>query len=310
MPEAPSTTGRNPWDECVLLDLSFGRWGLQRKVANGECDVSEAETGKPVPPQALRLTKRLLACPEYDRIASADGEVRRRICELALPFRRGLHAVPIGLVDRVVAVLQAHEERRTDDVTGFLGAYARAVEQAKVDLGPLFRPDDYPSGDEVRRAFTVRWTFVELGTPGRLRSVSPKLYEAEAAKVRQQWEEASQVMQDSMRQAFQALVGSLRERLDGDRENGKAKVFRDSRVASLQEWLELFEARNVASDGDLAALVTKAKGLLSGLTADTLRRRGDIRGDVAEGLKAIEGACATLVTADAPKRKFRLDGDA
>jgi hypothetical protein len=301
--------GKTPWDQCVLLDLSFGRWGLQRKVANGECEVSEVESGKTVPPDALRLTKRLLACPEYDRIASADGEVRRRICELALPFRRGLHAVPIGLVDRVVRVLQEHEERRSNDVTAFLGAYAAAVEQAKVDLGPLFRPDDYPLGVEVRTAFSVRWTFVELGTPGKLKTISAELYAAEAEKQRKQWEESSAVMQDSMRQAFQALVASLRERLDGDRDNGKPKVFRDSRVASLQEWLELFEARNVASDDQLAELVTKAKGMLSGLTADTLRRRGDIRSEVADGLKGIEQACSTLVTADAPKRKFRLDGD-
>jgi hypothetical protein len=309
MPEA-NAGGRTPWDECVLLDLSFGRWGVQRKIADGECNVEEASSGEAVPPQALRLSKRLLACDEYDKIASADGEIRRKICEMALPFRRGLHAVPIKLVDRVVEQLRAHEARRADDVSDFLGAYAWAVEQAKVDLGPLFRPDDYPTGDDVRRAFTVRWTFVELGTPGKLRTVNAKLYESEVQKVREQWEEAAQVMQESMRQAFAALVASLRERLDGDRDNGKPKVFRNSRVQGLQEWLALFEARNVASDDALAELVAKAQGLLAGVSADTLRRRGDIREEVAGGLKEIEGACATLAVGDVPRRKFRLDGDA
>ena len=34
-----------------------------------------------------------------------------------------------------------------------------------------------------------------------------------------------------------------RERLDGERDGGKAKIFRDSRVESLKEWVALFDAR-------------------------------------------------------------------
>jgi hypothetical protein len=299
-------TGGTPWESCVLLDLSFNRWGLTRRVASAEVDVREAGTDNAVPPQALRLTKKLLACEEYDVILSKDGETRRRVTELSLPFRRGLYAVPVKLVDRVVQVLRAREGERRDEVEAFVRAYGRAVEQARVDLGPLFREDDYPSAEDVRREFGVRWTFVELSAAGRLRQVSQSLYASEEAKVREQWQEAAEGMRQAMRQAFAQLVASLRERLDGERENGKAKVFRDSRVESLKDWLGLFDARNVTDDGDLSGLVEQARKLLAGVSPEELRKQADTRAEVASGLKAIEQACSTLVVVDAPRRKFRL----
>jgi hypothetical protein len=310
MTEQSTQVARSPWEECVLLDLSFHVWGVTRKVSTATVDVSEAGTSVPVPPQALRLSKRLLACPEYDAIMSADGEIRRRTAEICLPFRRGMNALPMRLVDRVVGILRAYQdEQRPALVESFCTAYAKAVEQARVDLGPLYRPDDYPTAAEVREAFRVEWALVELGTPGKLRSVSQALYAAEEAKNKAMWAEAAETMRAAMREAFAQLVASLRERLDGNREDGKAKIFRDSRVAGLQDWLGLFEDRNVSGDGELAALVSTAKGLLAGVTADTLRRRADIREEVASGLKDIEAVCSTLSVADAPRRKFRLDGD-
>jgi hypothetical protein len=297
-------------DNCVILQLSFSCMGLVRKVSTSAVDVKTAGSQEDVPMGALRLSKRLLDSPAFDAICSADGAFERKIKRLALPFQRGFHFLPIGLVERAIGDCREYAEvQRPALVDAFVSDYANAVEQARKDLGPLFDEEDYPTVEDVRSTFKVRYRVLEFGVPGKLRAISPALFEAEAEKAREQWQDAAAMMQDSMRQAFQALVASLRERLDGNRENGKSKVFKDTRINNLQEWLGLFEVRNVASDEALALLVQKAKGLLSGVSADTLRRRGDIREEVAGGLKEIEQVCSTLVVADAPRRKFRLDGE-
>ena len=297
-------------DNCVILQLSFSCMGLVRKVATSAVDMKTSGSQEDVPTGALRLSKRLLDSAAFDAICSADGAFERKVKRFALPFQRGFHFLPIGLVEKVVGDCRDYAEvQRPALVDAFVLDYANAVEQARTDLGPLFDEDDYPTVEDVRASFKVRYRVLEFGVPGKLREISPTLFAEEAEKAREQWQDAAAMMQESMRQAFAVLVASLREKLDGGRENGKSKVFRDTRVNNLAEWLELFEARNVASDEALAELVQKAKGLLSGVSADTLRRRGDIREEVAGGLKAIEQACSTLVVADAPRRKFRLDAD-
>jgi len=293
-------------EKCVLLDLSFSLWGLTRKVKRKNVQISTHE-GEDVPEQALRLSKRLVKCDEYDRIVSADGETRRRMAEMSLPFRRGLYAVPMKLVPRVIDMLREREAVRDAEIAAFIDAYDAAVDKAREDLGPLFRESDYPTADEVEEAFGLRWNFVELGAAGGLKQISQAMYEREQKKVELEWQDAATTMRDSLRVTFEKLVSELRERLDGERANGKPKIFRDSRVESLRDWMKLFDARNVTGDGALSELVAQADKLLAGVTAQELRDDPKGRASVAETLKAIEVGVAGLKVANAPKRKFNLD---
>ena len=57
------------------------------------------------------------------------------------------------------------------------------------------------------------------------------------------------------------LVQHLVERLQPGAD-GKPKVFRDSLVRGMEEWLSDFSARNLAQDGELSSLVERARELL------------------------------------------------
>lgn len=303
----------NPFENCVLLDLGFSRFGVLRKVKRGDVEIqANGEDGESqeVPAEAVKLSKALVRSKAYEKIASGDGALLRTVASMGLPFRRGLCAVPVKLVERVVDVLQARETERACEVDAFMADYPEAVARAREELGPLFRESDYPTADEVRASFSMRWTFVELGAASGLRNISQTMYEREANKVQAQWASAAEQMRDSLREVFVALVESLRERLDGERDGGKAKIFRDSRVESLKEWVALFDARNVVGDGELAVLVEKARSVLEGTTAKDLRDDAGLRQWAANQLGEIKSAAATLVTADAPRRKFRLDDEA
>ena len=303
----------NPFEQCVLLDLGFSRFGVLRKVRRSDVEIqASGEDGEAqeVPAEAVKLSKALVRSKAYEAIASGDGACLRSIAGMGLPFRRGLCAIPVKLVERVVDVLQARETQRACEVDAFMADYPEAVARARAELGPLFRESDYPTVDEVRASFSMRWTFVELGAASGLRNISQAMFEREQAKVQSQWASAAEQMRDSLREVFVALVESLRERLDGERDGGKAKIFRDSRVESLKEWVALFDARNVVGDGELAALVEKARSVLEGTTAKDLRDDAGLRQWAASQLGEIKAAASNLVVADAPRRKFRLDDEA
>jgi hypothetical protein len=292
----------------VLLDLTFRLFGLTRKVRRDEVEVSGIN-GDELPEEALKLSKRLVKANEYDAIVKADGETRRRVGELALPFKRGVYAVPLKLVARVVSMLQEREAVRDAEIARFIGVYDEAVEQARTDLGPLFRADEYPAAAEVRACFGFEWSFIELQAAGGLKQISEQLYQAQERKLAEEWERSAQTMRDSLRAAFSELVSSLRERLEGERESGKAKIFRDSRVENLRKWVAIFSDRNVTGDGELAEMVSQADRLLAGTTADDLRKDQNHRKCTAEALAAIEKGVGGLIVKDAPKRKFRFGAE-
>ncbi len=72
---------------------------------------------------------------------------------------------------------------------------------------------------------------------------------------------------DTLRTKFATLVENMANRLTVG-SGGKPKVFKDSSLHTLEEWLELFESRNVLQDTALREQVEQARALLHG-TSDS-----------------------------------------
>jgi len=297
-------------EDCVLLDVSFGCWGRDKKVARGDVDVQQSGTGTEVPQEAVRLTKRLMECEEYDAIISADGAFRRKLAGIAIPYRRrGMFIVPMGLVLRIQQECEDNRAKRYGMIDALMGVYE--VQQAKeqLRLGPLYNASDYPTAAEVRGKFTYRWDWLEQKAASKLQSVSGALYAAQRESMAAEWSETGEEIRMAMRQMFVQLVEGLRERLDWSDTAGKPKRIYDTRVSGLQDWLALFEARNVTGDEELAKMVATAKSYLDGVDTETLRKSDVVRANTAKALGAIKAACAEVGLADAPRRKFRLTDD-
>ena len=102
------------------------------------------------------------------------------------------------------------------------------------------------------------------------------------------------------------MVTNLEDRLSpGD--EGKPKKFKETTVTNLQSFLEGFDIRNVANDQELAKLVAKAKEIVGGTSAPSLRSNAEFREKVCAGMASIKDQLAGLVVEKG--RKFRLDED-
>lgn len=302
MPTPPPTIETSPSgsdlaSKTVLLRVRFGLLGNSRKISNS---VISADADK----KLLRASKQLLDSPELKAIKSLDGEMRQYIYSRCLPgFDEGLYFLPIPLVEEVETSLRTFRAKRDQLIDVFMLAYPELCKKAQEALREVWNPRDYPEGDEVRGKFTFSWQYLEFGIPGRLRAISKALFDSEKEKAANVMRDAAEQVQQVMRATLAEMVEHLRERLTPETD-GKPKIFRDSAVKNLQEFLASFDFRNVTDDIALKAEVDKARQLIGGADPQALRDFDGLRVAVREGMAEISANLGGLVTAR-PVRKFR-----
>jgi hypothetical protein len=308
MSEADTGTGQVPlpmnnhgiFDRAICLSLTVGCLGTRRKVPATSVQV-EADR------DMLHVSKAILESKELDAIKTLDGELRTWLGKRALPspFRRGTYLVPIALVEEVDGKIGEYQEKRAGLVARFLAAYDASVEDAKKRLNGLFDVSDYPGAEKVRAAFYVDVRYLAFGVPEKLEGIRKDIFEREKAKAAASWKEASEEVRQALRAGLADLADHLVERLQGNGD-GKPKVFRDTLVENMTDYLDLFDPRNVTDDTQLALLVERCRNILDGLDADALRSSAAIRTKVRDGMTQVRGALDTMVI-DRPARRIVLE---
>ncbi|MHC4121467.1 MAG: hypothetical protein ACYSWO_28680, partial [Planctomycetota bacterium] len=248
--------------------------------------------------------KVLFVGPEYKAIGTFDGMLSAWVNARAVNVDTGFKGVcilPKGLLSEVDTKLERAKMDRAELVETFIREYDSEREQARERLNGQFRESDYPAPDDVRAAFGLRWSYVSLGVADDL---PPELAERERAKLESRFNQVADDVQNALRESLRDLVGHLSERL-APGADGKKKIFRDSAVGNLTEFLSLFSARNITNDSELAALSARAEKIIEGVSPEALRGRADLRGEVRQGLESVKAAVSALIDTR-PARKFNL----
>jgi hypothetical protein len=249
---------------CIKVRLST--MGNTRKVSTSQI---EADADKDL----LRVSKHLLHSAELKAITRFDGEIRRYLYNICLPFEIGIHLLPIAALETVEDRLRRFAADRVELVNAFLAAYPSVCQDAAKRLRGLYNPADYPPLDEVTCEFGFSWQYVSFGVPDQLKGISREVWEQEREKAAQRMAEASSEIQQVLRRSMADLVTHMAERLK-EGPDGKPLKFKQSTVSNLIEFLSNFSFRNVTDDQESQSLVTRARELLQGVGADDLRSAG------------------------------------
>ena len=265
--------------KTVCIKVRLSTMGNTRKVSTSQI---EADTDKDL----LRVSKRIVDSAELKAIGRFDGEIRRYLYNICLPFEIGIHLLPIAALETVEERLRRFAADRAELAKAFLAAYPTLCQDAAKRLRGLYNPADYPPVDEVAREFGFSWQYVSFGVPDQLKGISQGVWEQEREKAAQRMAEASSEIQQVLRQSMADLVTHMAERLK-EGPDGKPLKFKQSTVSNLVEFLSNFSFRNVTDDLELQELVGQARGLLKGVDADDLRTVGDVRIRVQQGMAEI-----------------------
>ena len=291
-------TGVDLARKTVCIKVRLSRMGNTRQVSTSHI---EADADKDL----LRVSKHLVDSAELKAIGRFDGEIRRYLYNICLPFEIGIHLLPIAALEQVEQRLRQFAVDRTELVKAFLAAYPSLCVDAARRLRGLYNPTDYPSGEDVAREFGFSWQYVSFGVPDQLKGISQEVWEQEREKAAQRMAEASSEIQQVLRETMAKLIQHMADRLKTGGDD-KPLRFKESTVSNLVEFLANFEFRNVTDDTELQRLVTEARGLLQGINADDLRTTGELRTKVQQGMAGIAAQLDTMLMR-AGGRKFRFD---
>jgi len=301
-----TATKSNVFEKSIAFSIEITKIGIRRKVDSSKIELKDGNGAQP-DPDAIGVDKKLIECDEFDAIISLDTNIRNTINKIALPapFKRGVYLLPLDFVERIDQLVQAYATKRAELISAFVEKYGEAVEASRERLGGLFNTDDYPSKATVARSFNVRYNYLDLGTPKGLGKINPEIFKREQEEFRKKLDAAAAEVRDALRGSFSELIAHMAEKLESGKD-GKPKIFRDSLVLNMREFLDSFKSRNIADDSQLEALVKKARDAIGNVDANALRADKDLRETIGTQLSQIKTKLSKMVT-DAPSRKFSFD---
>jgi len=306
MPEVETKTPVKNLEEalankCFILRTRFGMIGNTRKVPTSQVEVKANK-------KWVKVTKILVESEELDAIKKLDSDMRAWLFQKCITFGEAAFVlVPFKRVTMVDEKFREFEKERELLVDAFVKAYPGLIKKAEKELDDTFNAGDYLPQKYVKGKFTFRYQYLNFGTPGKLKEVSPELFRNEQAKTQESWKEALDEARGILRAALLQLVTHLAERLE--EEGGTPKVFRETTITKLQDFLADFDVKNeITSDTELQALVKKARGLVTGVSVEELRVTDTVRDKVRSGMEDI-GKTLDRLLVDRPSRKFRFDED-
>lgn len=286
----------NILDNAVMISLSFQRFGNSRQIKANEGD-NGVQT-REIDPRVIRISKTLIDSPELTAISKYDlNVIRDYVMSQSVPSFQvpGVYFVSKSIVKDVDAKLREFVTERQNLIEKAVQTLQTRIAETAVLLGPAYNPADYPSEDDFRASYDVSWQFLDLSVPESLKDIDANLYESEKNKAASRVANAQEQIKGLLRQQFAEHIGRFIDRLEGKREGGKIKIFRDSMVANLNAFVGSFDARNLTGDDELAALVAEIRSVMDGVTADDLRdTEGFVRENVLAACKQVQDALAAM----------------
>lgn len=324
--------------DTVLYSITIRRWGnsarirdmakleaymnqLKVEIAQDPTDGNGKAAAVFVASDRVKSSKTLIRSTTYERLCSAMNALKKKSESLAMPsfVRPGMFIVKQSKVLEVENMLkEGWKAIQENELKDFLAAfdadveYARTAPVKKGGLGPLFNEADYQfdgGTDGLKNLFSIEWFWTALSVPENI----PDSLKAEAnEKFKRRMEDAAQQIEQALRVELLELVSHAEERLS-TAPGEKPKVFRDSMVANVIQFLNTFESRDIFGDDRLAEVVMKARKVMvdsqgnAALDAQKLRDYASVRAAAKEAFSSLKTELSGLI--EEQGRKLDLTED-
>jgi len=306
---APGVVKLEIQKEAVCLSVKFGMLGTRRRIATESITTDADES-------MVHVAKDILESVELKRINQHRTLIRAYLDSRCLPspFRAGVYLIRLSAISEVMDEVTRFEKIFFELVDQFVTFYQVVFDsrhdetsELRTRLGSLYDPGDYPTPEQVKKAFRFETSIWELGTPGALKAVNKALYDREVKKMENVWEQAKETVTNVMLSELRDMTARLTDRLTPGAD-GKVKIFRDSVVGNLQEWLDVFDKRALSDDTTLLASVQRARALVNGIDPRTLRDGEAYKKELASEMKSLTEQLDKAII-ERPGRQINLNDE-
>ena len=277
--------------QCLLVNLQIGMWNGQRLDKEASRKVTREANAET---DAASVNKHTIPKTALADIQTAASAIRTHFYNATLPWKDN--------GDRVLSrqmyfpFLEAHRgllaqfERQ---VSEFIDTrYPAAVEQASFRMGELFKAQDYPSAEALRRRFYVTLD-VDAVTEAADFRVDMDATHVDAIRA-QMTAALEQRMGRAMQDVWSRLMDAV-SHFAAKMEPGE--VFRDSTVRNMEEIVDLLPALNIVNDADLEQMRTTIRSTIMGYDPNALRKNPAMRAQAATEAQQIMEEMSGFMTA-------------
>ena len=181
---------------------------------------------------------------------------------------QGSRLLTVANYEHYMQLLDGLRERMVRERARFIEDYEDNIDQARLDLGKLFRIEDYPSQEALQGKFGIRYRITPVPDADHFMA---KLASDDTDRVKRDIEhQIEERLHDAVGDLYRRLgeaVERVGERLREDDE-GKPLVFRDSMIENIRGLVDVVPRLNIFGDDTLA------RPLRAGEGQDRQRRAG------------------------------------
>lgn len=164
----------------------------------------------------------------------------------------------------------------------FFNSYPVLVHQASVNLGSMYRAEDYPTLDEVKTKFGFRRAINPIPEAGDFRlDVSA----ADLEDIRQDYnrkfdERLAEAMRAPWERLHKVLVDTSTKLTDDNEFGDSKKRYHDTLITNAQELCELLTKLNVTNDPKLEAARRELELTMLGADIESIKESSVVRSDM------------------------------
>lgn len=280
-------------DNTVILSLEIGQVTNRRKLSSNSTEVNTE-----IDRTMLHLSVDLFDSQEQKKCQKFITALKAKIAFYTVPsfYRGGMYLVKNEAVETVDVII----EKAIEDFKPIVLAFADVVEQrrdeSRARLKGAFNIGHYPSREQVIAGYRIEKHWFTMSTPQSLKQISASFFEREKARAEESLRTATVEITKLLAEEAKQLTGHLIERLTPDAD-GKQKIFRNSAVTNITEFLSTFNLRNVGNSDELNGQIGKIQSLLKGIDPESLRSSEDLKGTLTQGFKAVGDELDKLIVA-------------
>jgi len=246
-------------ERAMLAAVHISIWTAikhDRKISRDVADQHGAHQG------AGRYNKQLLrGADKLDELRTLAGQVRQYFYKITLPWSdEGFR-------------MREFEASFEQGVESFLQVYPQYIEQVRPELNGLFREEDYPATDKLRKKFGVKLEILPIPTGNDFRVQMSAEEQARVAR------EIDANVRESLTRGTEDLWKRLREVVSHmvDRLNEPESRFHATMVTNVFDLVELLPRLNVNGDADLNRFADQIRQRLCNFTAQDLKKHDLLR---------------------------------
>ena len=255
--------------DAMLVSLRISAWSgrlYDRKASNHVAVHHEASAS------AGRYNKCLLPKAAFAALTATMSKARSSHYEQTLPWDdQGSRLLTVANYEHYMALLDGLRERMVRERARFIEDYEDNIDQARLDLGKLFRIEDYPSQEALQGKFGIRYRITPVPDADHFMA---RLASDDTDRVKRDIEhQIEERLHDAVGDLYRRLgaaVERVGERLREDDE-GKPLVFRDSMIDNIRDLVDVVPRLNIFGDDSLARLCEQVKEKIAGVEPDSLR---------------------------------------